>query len=122
MWFTSTPIVMTLHNGFYGMPRSPPHRMHDAHATYPSLKKHLHALDNHSLRDMSWRQAPPGAWTMSAGSVRHGVGEFSTGEFLPRDLGNADAIRHTLLKDLIKTTPPADLVFFHDLCNRTAPM
>jgi hypothetical protein len=122
MWFTSPPIIMTMHHGFYGMPQSPPRRMHEAHAIYPSLAKQLRALDNHSFRDMSWRQAPPASWTMSAGSVRHGVGEFSTGDFMPRDVGNADAIRLLLLKNLIRTTPAADLVFFHDLCNKTAPL
>ena len=122
MWFACPAIVMTLQNGFYGMSRSPPLRMHAANKSYPSLAKYLRAQSNQSLRNMSWREAPPASWTLSAGAVRHGIGEYSTGRHEPRDVGNADAIRYHLLKKLLKDTPANDLDFFHDLRNKTAAM
>jgi hypothetical protein len=114
---------MTMQGTFYGMPSSAARRMHKAlNISYRSLAKLLKTLENPSLRDLSWRKAPIGSWTSSAGMVRHGIGEFSTGEFIPRDVGNADDIRHGLLANLVQGLPPNDLAYLHDLCNKTAPM
>jgi hypothetical protein len=115
---------MTMQGAFYGMPNSAARRMHKAlNISYPrSLAKLLKKLENPSLRNLSWREAPVGSWTSSAGMVRHGIGEFSTGEFIPRDVGNADAIRHGLLANLEQGLPPNDLAYLQDLCKKTAPM
>ena len=113
---------MMMQGAFYGMPNSAACRMHKALNTYKSLAKHLRSIENPSLRDLSWRKAPVGSWTSSAGLVRHGIGEFSTGEFIPRDVRNADAVRHKLLANLVKGLPPNDLAFLNNLCNKTAPM
>jgi len=113
---------MTMQGAFYGMPNSAARRMHKAlNISYRSLAKHLQNLENPFLRDLSWRKAPIGSWTSSAGMVRHGIGEFSTGEFIPRDVGKTDAVRHGLLASLVKGLPPVDLAHLHDLCNKTAP-
>jgi hypothetical protein len=122
-WLTCLAILMTMQGAFYGMPNSAAHRMHRAlKISYQSLAKHLRGLENPSLWDLSWRIAPVGSWTASTGLVQHGVREFSTGEFIPRDVGNADAIRHGLLANLVRDSPPNNLAYLHDLCNKTAPM
>lgn len=110
-----------MQGAFYGMPNSTAHCMHKAlNISYRSLVKRLKTLENPSLQDLSWCKAPIRSWTSSPHMVQHGIGEFSTREFIPCDVGNADDIRHGLLANLIQGLPPNNLAYLHDLCNKTA--
>jgi len=111
MWLSSPAIMMTMHSAFYNMVGSPARRMDNATHCYKSLNSFIANILPHPMKTLDWTYAPHGAWDHSAGGIRHALGDYNTGVFIPRDFGRADGTRHGRISALRVGVPVKHLIF-----------
>jgi hypothetical protein len=111
---------MTLHAAFYQMDNSPARMMYYARSRYPSLDQLLNTHEMGPLRDLSWGYSSYNAWDTSAGSIRHVLGDYATGEFIPRAFGLADETRQGRITGLRNNLPESHVENLDDLLIDTA--
>jgi hypothetical protein len=111
---------MTLHSSFYQMENAPARRMASAQACYKSLEARINTHPIPSMRTLNWSYAPYGAWDASACSMRHALGDYITGAFIPHDFGRGDEIRQSRISLFRGSLSDAHLQFLFALLTQTA--
>jgi hypothetical protein len=89
---------------------------------YSSLAGLIANLPTPSLRKLDWSYAPYGAWDASAGGIRHALGDYITGSFVPRDFGHGDEIRQGRIAYFRGILPDSHLQFLHAMLLQTASL
>jgi hypothetical protein len=89
-------------------------------ANYPSLHELLQQQPIMCLRDLTWSYASFNAWDDSVNAIRHGLGDYSTGHFVPRAFGAADEVRHGRIRALRNNLRQSQLIHLENLLTETA--
>jgi hypothetical protein len=102
------------------MPNAPARMMHRSYQNYPSLHALLQQQPIMCLRNLTWSYASFNAWDDSATAVRHGLGDYSIGSFVPRAFGAADEVRHGRIRALRNGLRQEQLCHLENLLIETA--